>query len=73
MGTLSQQKAKKEIKKVDRLGRAVVSFIFSFIGLASLALFHRAMEANKYNTNGNGIMITMAIVLLISGTSFFLV
>lgn len=35
MGTVSQQKAKKEIKKVDRLGRAVVSFIFSFIGLAS--------------------------------------
>lgn len=73
MGTVSQQKAKKEIKKVDRLGRAVVSFIFSFIGLASLGLFHMAMEANKsYNTNGNGIMVTMALVLLINATSFFL-
>lgn len=74
MGTVSQQKVKKEIKKVDRLGRAVVSFIFSFIGLASLALFHMAMEANKanYNTNGTGIMITMALVLLINATSFFL-
>jgi hypothetical protein len=74
MGTVSQQKVKKEIKKVDRLGRAVVSFIFSFIGLASLALFYRVMEANNasYNTNETGILITIALVLIINATSFFL-
>jgi len=75
MGTIAQQKVKKELKKVDRLGRAVVSFIFSFIGLAFFAIFIKVMDANSSNYEPSALTrITVALILalLINAISFFL-
>ncbi|WP_211750097.1 hypothetical protein [Paenibacillus sp. Marseille-Q4541] len=74
MESAVKQKATTEIKKVDRLGRAVVSFIFSFIGLASFTLFCMAMEtySTSYDPNETGILVTTILTLMINLTSFFL-
>ncbi|OAB45980.1 hypothetical protein [Paenibacillus glacialis] len=75
MGTVAQQKVKKEVKKVDRLGRAVVSFIFSFIGLAFFAIFIKVMDANSSNYESSALTrITVALILalVINAISFFL-
>lgn len=70
MRTAAQNTVKNQNKKTDRFGRALVSFILSFIGLASLALFYMVRIANSishYNTGQTGIL-----TLTINGISFFL-
>ncbi|MED5018809.1 hypothetical protein P9847_15980 [Paenibacillus chibensis] len=77
MGTAVKSKApspsKKQIKQQDRLGRAVVSFIFSLIGLIFMFLFFKALSISASNfSNSTGIIVFFFIVYFLNALSFFL-
>lgn len=61
----------KEKPRPDRLGRAVVSFIFSLFGFFLFILTFKAFDDNAY-LYSNGPLIFFVIVLIVNLISFIL-